>query len=206
LDTNKSYKPKKYSRRTTKIYQLIDIDRMLCSLFGSFRFLKYITPLNADYWKKLYIQKGTQNLQPNFVYREAEIDFKHLRSCLSMIIPEDDTTLLLSLKAREMMLFLNLIECRNSSEFTEISKYIYGTVDDELLSLAKNWLELADEKQTEFHYNSKQVKYKLEAEIKTRKLNVKVKLRKHLSSKAAAGVKTIGLQANARFSYEDFLP
>jgi len=205
LTDSKYYARSRFTKKTTKLFKLNDIDRNLSMILANFHFLKYITPLNASYWKNLYIQGEPLRIKPDFVYREANIDFQNLHKKLSIIIPEDDISVLLARKANELKLFLELIKARNSPVFLEISKQIYGSSDEELLKHAKNWLKLTSGNPSTFHFNSKVLKEKLEEEIQKMNIDVKVKLRKFLSSKAAAGVNTIGLKANAMFSHEDFV-
>jgi len=191
-------------KRKTDVKRWFALDNALCQILNNLYLLRYITPLNAEYWKKRYLAGEPLSSNPQFVYRDEEIKFTELKNKLNFIKPEDEVSMLLFKKAREAKLFFELIEARNSSVFRDISRRIYGSVDNTLLQKAYEWLKLPVGSPTRFHYDVIAAKEKLEKELASRNLNVAVKLRKYLTSKAAAGIDTIGLKASASFSDEDF--
>ncbi len=111
-------------------YDPLETDRQLCRIISQLKFLSYFRPLNFNEESHRFISDRSYN--PQFEYKEAGLDFSQLNKELSRI-KYDDTELgrLFHKKIIELGSFFELIKARESADFTELSKQIFGSPSEE---------------------------------------------------------------------------
>lgn len=121
-----------------------DVDDALTDMSRSFDFLLQVTPVNVERAHLQFLREGARR-DPEFDYRPLIVDVPALKRRLYNLPMDDleDPTLahLLSASRDEMSRKLTMLGDRNTARFLYGSLGVYGTVGDELHSLA---LELLD--------------------------------------------------------------
>jgi uncharacterized protein (TIGR02421 family) len=116
------------------------IDKQLSAISNQFQFLLLVTPVNtAEAWeqfKKINFKKA-----PNFQYRLMPIDTDLLKRKLYNIsiekVPDPTLAFLFNDKRHELDKMLTMLSDRNTPEFMYSSMQLFGSVDEELLQIAK---------------------------------------------------------------------
>lgn len=121
-----------------------ECDRQLAQISQSFDLLLHVTPVNAHQaWERFRHSGGKKD--PEFLYRQRPIDPSLMKRKLFSIPLEkvEDPTLaaIFSAKQDELDRQITLVADRNTNRFLFGSRQIYGDVDRDLLTLAKEILE-----------------------------------------------------------------
>lgn len=115
------------------------VDHTLAMLSDSLRFLLDVTPENAEEQKKRFLDGEVA--EPEFTYRELDADPDVVSAQIAQVPVDEvtDPTLaeLLRHKRREMQLQLDMLRCRGSQTFRELSVELYGAVSTELCDAAR---------------------------------------------------------------------
>lgn len=187
-DYHKSYKVDLITPSTHSNYP--DIDRKLAFIDEKISLLKYLRPSNILEEKEAFL-RNPEAYNPQFEYPELEFDKEHFVTLLSEI-QTDDTPLgkLFEKKKRELENMITLVSTSDPEEFTELSQKIYGTVDEKLLTLARERLENMPKefKTNEAIFNADEAKGKFEQILKQYDLkNWKVVISERINSAASVG-------------------
>lgn len=122
------------------------VDRQLTEISGSYDFLLDLTPINSAQAREEFRRSGGV-APPQFRYRPLAISPGELKRALySINIGRiEDPTLedLFREKQLEMDHQLTMLQCRNTPQFKEASRLLYGRVDDGLLAIARAVIEAA---------------------------------------------------------------
>lgn len=122
-------------------------DSELHSIAGAFDFLLAISPVNTNE-AMLTFMKDRAEKPPNFDYRQLGFDPEALRHRVHAIdfgsLHEPLIEGLLLEKRRELDTQLHMLECRGGPNFKELSRGLYGSVSDELLTAAHSILAVSD--------------------------------------------------------------
>ena len=114
------------------------IDRELADTAASIRFLLDVTPVNLIEARRKFLSDGTT---PEFVYGPLVDDPTVVETRLAAIDIDavEDPTLarILTSKRRELELQLQMLRCRGSDQFLELSLQLYGPVSPALLGEAE---------------------------------------------------------------------
>lgn len=115
------------------------IERAIARVAESFRFVLDVTPVNAEEQRRAFLNGEVDD--PTFVYRELEDDPSVLAAELASIELDavDDVALrsLLALKHREVMVQLEMLRARGSTEFAQLSEELYGPLGADLVAEAE---------------------------------------------------------------------
>jgi uncharacterized protein (TIGR02421 family) len=118
-------------------------DRAMDEIVSSFDFLLAVTPINAGQAFKEF-EKSDFEREPKFLYRPLGVDVEAQKRKLYSIAFEhlEDPVLyrLYREKQQETDLQLTMLRSLNTHRFTDFSRALYGPVEDNLLSLAKDVL------------------------------------------------------------------
>jgi uncharacterized protein (TIGR02421 family) len=122
------------------------VDRQMTEISGSYDFLLDLTPINSAQAREEFSRSGCM-APPQFRYRPLAISPGELKRALySINIGRiEDPTLedLFREKQLEMDHQLTMLQCRNTPQFREASRLLYGRVDDGLLAIARAVIEAA---------------------------------------------------------------
>ena len=117
------------------------IDRELADTASSIRFLLDVTPVNLIEARRRFYSDGAT---PDFVYGPLADDPVVIETRLKAIATDsvEDAALarILTSKRRELELQLQMLCCRGSDQFLELSLQLYGTVSPALLGEAETLL------------------------------------------------------------------
>ena len=118
-----------------------NIDIKVCELEEKIKLLAYFNPQNLEEQKALFLSQKNQS--PRFIYRAFKIDFERLRSELKKI-PRDVDHFLAELYNEKMVSIearINLLEARDSEEFSVFSKQLFGEVSQGTYKSALKFLK-----------------------------------------------------------------
>lgn len=119
------------------------VDLQLSQLGTSFRFILDLTPIDADDVKEAFIAGDVA--EPKFTYRDYLIEPEVLQTVLESIdvgrVQDGTVQALLRNKHRELGLQLAMLRARGSEEFRQLSIELFGSVHQDLLSVAESILE-----------------------------------------------------------------
>ena len=122
------------------------VDRQMTEISGSYDFLLDLTPINSAQAREEFGRSGC-TAPPRLRYRPLAISPGELKRALySINIGRiEDPTLedLFREKQLEMDHQLTMLQCRNTPQFKEASRLLYGRVDDGLLAIARAVIEAA---------------------------------------------------------------
>lgn len=122
------------------------VDLQLSQLSTSFRFILDITPIDAADVKEAFLAGDVVN--PEFTYRDHVIEPEVLQTVLGSIdvnrVQDSTVASLLRNKHRELDLQLSMLRCRDSNEFRDLSIELFGSVHNDLLTVAESILERVD--------------------------------------------------------------
>lgn len=118
-------------------------DLALTRIAASFRFLLAITPRDADTARRAFLDG--EDTDPVFTYRDLDIDPDVLATLLQWIdveaVEDEDLSLLLHAKHRELEVQLEMLRARGTPDFLRLSLKLYGTASPELLATAEEILD-----------------------------------------------------------------
>lgn len=203
------------SRRTDRIFQeafesqdffvLLEADRHISMASSRLRVLKYINPVNSSDVAKSYIQreKAPRN-NPKYRYRELEFDPEDTKvDLLNLPIVDSEMGRIYRAKRDEVFNSICMLESRNTAEFLDRSRLLHGTADKTTLAKAEEWLKLEPEPEVENQLDAREAKSKLDAVVRKQNFLCNVRVRKYLSSDAAAGEASVALRKGATYSMAD---
>ncbi len=114
------------------------IDRELADTASSIRFLLDVTPVNLIEARRSFQSDGCA---PEFVYGPLEDDPEVIESRLQAIaidsVEDAELVRILTSKRRELELQLQMLRCRDSDQFLQLSLQLYGPVSPALLGEAE---------------------------------------------------------------------
>lgn len=106
---------------------------------------KFLNPLNLEEEKEKVLANDAY--EPQFEYPKLDYPASAFRTDLERMIiqPQDKDpriNMLVQERARELSLWIDLMQARGSSAATGISNSIFGTVQPRHVQTAKEWLDL----------------------------------------------------------------
>ncbi len=126
------------------------VDRQLTEISGSYDFLLDLTPINSAQALDEFERSGCV-APPKFRYRPLAVSPGDLKRALYSInigrIEDPSLEDLFREKQLEMDHQLTMLQCRNTPQFKEASRLLYGGLDDGLLSMARTVIEAARARQ-----------------------------------------------------------
>lgn len=143
IDVNKKFEQKnlaEISSSSVDKKRLKNIDAKICELDSQIKLLSYINPRNLSEQKAIFLNHP--EFSPRFFYRSCDLDFSFFRNELKKI-PKVNHELfpLYEAKIEEIKWKLSLLECRNSLEFGDFSKKIFGSVTKTLYQEVLGFLQ-----------------------------------------------------------------
>lgn len=125
------------------------LDRQIDKVSSAFDFLRAVTPINADAAWETFREDGYEGA-PKLLYRPLTIDVYAEKQALHAIPFEnlEDPVLykIYREKQQELDLQLTAIDLRDTLRFMDASRLLYGPVEPDLLSMAKEILALPSKK------------------------------------------------------------
>ncbi|MDO5676237.1 MAG: DUF1704 domain-containing protein [Propionibacteriaceae bacterium] len=122
------------------------IDLQLSQLSTSFRFILDITPIDAEDVKDAFLAGDVDD--PEFTYRDYVIEPEVLQTVLHSIdvsrVQDATVGALLRNKHRELDLQLQMLRCRDTPDFRDLSIELFGGVHKDLLTAAESILARVD--------------------------------------------------------------
>lgn len=203
------------SRRTERIFQeafesqdffvLLEADRHISMASSRLRVLKYINPVNSSDVAKAYINREKPpRSNPKYRYRELEFDPEDTKvDLLNLPIVDSEMGRIYRAKRDEVFNSICMLESRNTAEFLDRSRLLHGTADKTTLAKAEEWLKLEPEPEVENQLDAREAKSKLDAVVRKQNFLCNVRVRKYLSSDAAAGEASVALRKGATYSMAD---
>ncbi|MCA8919026.1 MAG: DUF1704 domain-containing protein [Planctomycetes bacterium] len=203
------------SRKTERIFQeafesqdffvLLEADRHISMASSRLRVLKYINPVNSSDVAKAYItREKTPKHNPKYRYRELEFDPEHTKvDLLNLPIVDSEMGRIYRAKRDEVFNSICMLESRNTAEFLDRSRLLHGTADKTTLAKAEEWLKLEPEPEVPDQFDAREAKSKLDAVVRKQNFLCNVRVRKYLSSDAAAGEASVALRKGATYSKAD---
>ncbi|MCA8910668.1 MAG: DUF1704 domain-containing protein [Planctomycetes bacterium] len=203
------------SRRTEKLFQeafesqdfflLLEADRHISMASSRLRVLKYINPVNSSEVARVYttrekLPKGN----PKYRYRELAFDPEHTKvELLNLPIVDSELGRIYRAKRDEVFNTICMLESRQTPEFLDRSRLLFGTADKKTLAKAEEWLTLDPEPEDDDQFDAREAKLKLDSVVRKQNFLCNVRVRKYLSSDAAAGEASVALRKGATYSLQD---
>lgn len=133
--------------KTTQRQQLLDIDKKLFDIDKKLLILKYITPLNIEEQKQIFIEKKGEYI-PEFKYQDIPFDIEEMLHQARQIEISDIPFAEIFQKKQDEVIdklrFFKAFKEQDTSDMFLYSKKIFGDVTDENFSLAKERIEWRD--------------------------------------------------------------
>jgi uncharacterized protein (TIGR02421 family) len=186
-------------------FLLLEADRHISMASANLRVLRYINPVNGTEVARTYVSReriprGT----PRFRYRELEFDPEHTKvDLLNLPIVDSELGRIYRGKRDEVFNTICMLESRGTPEFLDRSRLLFGTADKKTLRTAEQWLKLEPEPEPREQYDAREARAKLEAVVRRQKFLCSVRVRRYLSSDAAAGEASVALRKGASYSAGD---
>ncbi len=133
----------------TKIHQsqLLALDTRLVAIDKKMLLLKYVTPLNLDEQKQIFVEKQG-DYTPKFTYREVPLDLAALKKELKSIeIPDIPLAQIYQKKAKEIenkINFLIAFKEQNHGDMTLYSQKVFGDIVQENFERSKERISARD--------------------------------------------------------------
>jgi len=184
--------------------KLRKLDREIIALDKQIKLLYHIKPINIDDEMDRFLAKKDYN--PQFQYRDLEFNPVILKQESERIKSELGNSPIEELfndKLNEINLKIELLDNIGSSQFTEISKSLFGDIDEESLKEAKNnILQMPEEKDERKNYTSKDAKKIFEDVFKKYRLDsYRVVEKTNMIASCSAGKSnSLFLRKDAHFS------
>jgi uncharacterized protein (TIGR02421 family) len=207
--------PVNESRRAEKRFQeafesqdfflLLEADRHISMASSRLRVLKYINPVNSSEIAKTYVKRQkTPKNNPKYRYRELAFDPEHTKvDLLNLPIVDSELGRIFRAKRDEVFNTICMLESRQTPEFLDRSRLLFGTADKKTLAKAEDWLDLEPEPEEPEQLDAREAKHKLDSVVRKQKFACNVRVRKYLSSDAAAGEASVALRKGATYSLFD---
>ncbi|MBX3473776.1 MAG: DUF1704 domain-containing protein [Planctomycetes bacterium] len=186
-------------------FLLLEADRHISMASARLRVLKYINPVNSTDIAKQYINsnKIPQN-NPRYVYRELEFDPEAVKvELLNLPIVDSELGRIYRAKRDEVFNTICMLESRNTPEFLDRSRLLFGTAEKTTLEKAEKWLALEPEPEDTDLFDAKEARARLTMTVRRQKFLCSIRVRNYLSSDAAAGELAVALRKGAYYSKND---
>ncbi|HSL81219.1 MAG TPA: tyrosine/phenylalanine carboxypeptidase domain-containing protein, partial [Thermoanaerobaculia bacterium] len=121
----------------------LEADWRLAEAAEGLQFLLHVTPTDTDAAWRRFAAASYQG-EPDLAYRPLACDLDRLEACVEKApvddVPNPTAAELLREKRDELRLKVAMLRHRGTPRFLELSRRVYGEVDDGLLELAKRLL------------------------------------------------------------------
>jgi uncharacterized protein (TIGR02421 family) len=186
-------------------FLLLEADRHISMASGNLRVLRYINPANSSDIAKAYItREKTPKNNPKYRYRELDFDPEHTKvELLNLPIVDSELGRIYRAKRDEVFNTICMLESRNTPEFLDRSRLLFGTAEKKTVQKAEEWLKLEAEPEDPNQFDAREAKAKLDAIVRKQRFLCSVRVRKYLSSDAAAGELSVALRKGATYSQGD---
>jgi len=199
-DSKPEQKEKKEYNIPVKKINFQYLDKLLVKIDSQIKLLYYLRPLNLLEEKKKFLKDTSYN--PQFYYPEIKFDPFKLRSDL-LKLEFDDSPLgqIFEKKKDEILQKIELLENIGTPMFNDISKDLYGDVEEELLKEAFKSIEKKVEPKKQKQYKADFAKKMFEEIFKKYKIKWRVKIKEGVVASAIAGKhNTLFVNKDAKFS------
>jgi uncharacterized protein (TIGR02421 family) len=186
-------------------FLLLEADRHISMASANLRVLRYINPVNSSDIAKTYVQRTKiPRHNPRYRYRELDFDPEHTKvELLNLPIVDSELGRIYRSKRDEVFNTICMLESRTTSEFLDRSRLLFGTADKKTLLKAEEWLATAAEQPEAEQFDAREARSRLESVVRKQKFLCDVRVRKYLSSDAAAGEASVALRKGASYSQND---
>jgi uncharacterized protein (TIGR02421 family) len=186
-------------------FLLLEADRHISMASSNLRVLRYINPINSSDVAKTYLErKKLPRHNPRFRYRELDFDPEATKvDLLNLPIVDSELGRIYRTKRDEVFNTICMLVARATPEFLDRSRLLFGTADKKTLAKAEEWLDLEPEPLEEEQFDAREARNRLEAVVRRQKFLCEVRVRKYLSSDAAAGEASVALRKGATYSVND---
>jgi uncharacterized protein (TIGR02421 family) len=204
-DSRKSDRHYQEAFESQDFFLLLEADRHITMASSRMRILKYINPTNSTDIRKQYTKRAkVPKHNPRFKYRKLEFDPEHTKvDLLNLPIVDSELGRIFRAKRDEVFNQICMLESRNTPEFLDRSRLLYGTADKKTLTKAEEWLALEPEPEEEESFDAREARAMLDKVVRKQKFLCNVRVRKYLSSDAAAGETSVALRKGAYYSPSD---
>jgi uncharacterized protein (TIGR02421 family) len=186
-------------------FLLLEADRHISMASSSLRVLRYINPANSSEVAKAYITRDkTPKNNPKYRYRELDFDPEHTKvELLNLPIVDSELGRIYRAKRDEVFNTICMLESRSTPEFLDRSRLLFGTAEKKTVQKAEEWLRLEPEPEDPNQFDAREAKAKLDSIVRKQRFLCSVRVRKYLSSDAAAGEASVALRKGANYSEAD---
>ncbi|MCC7510687.1 MAG: DUF1704 domain-containing protein [Planctomycetes bacterium] len=186
-------------------FLLLEADRHISMASANLRVLRYINPVNSSEVAKQYVQREKSPRQnPKYRYRALDFDPEHTKvDLLNLPIIDSELGRIYRSKRDEVFNTICMLETRDTPEFLDRSRLLFGTADKGTLNKAEDWLKLAPEPEESNLMDAREARSRLDAVVRRQHFLCSVRVRKYLSSDAAAGEASVALRKGATYSMND---
>jgi uncharacterized protein (TIGR02421 family) len=186
-------------------FLLLEADRHISMASANLRVLRYINPVNSTDVAKTYVQREKiPKANPKYRYRSLDFDPEATKvELLNLPIVDSEMGRIYRAKRDEVFNTICMLESRTTPEFLDRSRLLFGTADKKTLQKAEEWLKLAPEPEQTEQADAREARSKLDAIVRKQKILCTVRVRKYLSSDAAAGEASVALRKGATYSDND---
>lgn len=186
-------------------FLLLEADRHISMASANLRVLRYINPVNSSEVAKQYVQREKSPKQnPKYRYRALDFDPEHTKvDLLNLPIIDSELGRIYRSKRDEVFNTICMLESRDTPEFLDRSRLLFGTADKGTLNKAEEWLKLAPEPEDTGQMDAREARSRLDAVVRRQRFLCSVRVRKYLSSDAAAGEASVALRKGATYSMND---
>lgn len=186
-------------------FLLLEADRHISMASANLHVLRYINPANSSEVSKLYVQREkAPKAHPKYRYRELDFDPEHTKvELLNLPIIDSELGRIYRSKRDEVFNTICMLESRDTPEFLDRSRLLFGTADKGTLNKAEEWLKLPPEPEDPDLMDAREARAQLDGVVRRQRFLCNVRVRKYLSSDAAAGEASVALRKGATYSPND---
>jgi uncharacterized protein (TIGR02421 family) len=149
-------------------------------------------------------REKTPKGNPKYRYRELDFDPEQTKvDLLNLPIVDSEMGRIYRAKRDEVFNTICMLESRTTPEFLDRSRLLFGTADKKTLQKAEEWLKLTPEPEDAEQLDAREARSRLDAVVRRQRLLCSVRVRKYLSSDAAAGEASVALRKGATYSKND---
>lgn len=186
-------------------FLLLEADRHISMASANLRVLRYVNPVNGSDVAKTYINREKlPKANPRYRYRELDFDPEDTKvDLLNLPIIDSELGRIYRAKRDEVFNTICMLESRTTPEFLDRSRLLFGTADKKTLLKAEEWLKLEPEPEEKETLDAREARSRLDAVVRKQRILCTVRVRKYLSSDAAAGEASVALRKGATYSKND---
>lgn len=186
-------------------FLLLEADRHISMASANLRVLKYINPVNSSEVARTYTEREKlPKANPKYRYRELDFDPEDTKvDLLNLPIIDSELGRIYRAKRDEVFNTICMLESRDTPEFLDRSRLLFGTADKRTLQKAEEWLKLEPEPIESQQLDAREARARLDSVVRRQKFLCSVRVRKYLSSDAAAGELSVALRKGATYSPGD---